>query len=182
MDSGYVEPGKDAADEFDVSKDLLPSEVIWIMDEILCRELAWLRGFALFQTIFTSVHILHLLLEYGRTKSWPTFTAKNEVKGGGTSAYTHQCLHAFCMGTIIQCDMNSELVASQQYYEEEDINTQTYGLSLCSKVGDDECLDRLDHAMAWLQDREAVSDTANEDKGELVHLSSPGALLPAVPY
>ena len=170
MDSGRTEPGDNPADEFDVSQDLLPGEIIWIMDEILCRELAWLRGFALFQTVFTSVHILHLLLQYRQTQACPQFIKEFEVYSNESSKYTHWCLHAFCLSTIIQCDMNAELVASQQYYEEEDLNTQTYGLNLCTKIGDEECLNRLNHAMTWLQDRKASESDrvlGAQDDGEL---------------
>ena len=37
--------------------------------------------------------------------------------------------------------MNTELVASQQYFEEEDLNTQTYGLQLCTEIKDEVSLD-----------------------------------------
>ena len=70
MDSGYRDPEEGLADEFDASQGLLPGEIIWIMDEVLRRELAWLRGFALFQTVFTSRHILQLVFNYRRRKEW----------------------------------------------------------------------------------------------------------------
>ncbi|KAL9080480.1 MAG: hypothetical protein Q9159_007604 [Coniocarpon cinnabarinum] len=165
MDSGWYETGEDPADEFDVSHKLLPTEIIWIMDEILCREMAWLRGFALFQTIFTSTHIHHLLREYSRTKTWPTFSlTERAVTDDDDAKYTHLCLYAFCMATIIQCDMNAELVASQQYYEEEDLNTQAYGLNLCSTLGDEECLRQLDQALDWLQKQETSNDLSEENR------------------
>lgn len=38
MDSGHLEPGESLEDEYDVLRDLLPEEVIGIMDQILCHE------------------------------------------------------------------------------------------------------------------------------------------------
>lgn len=38
MDSGYLEPGETLEDEYDVSRHLLPEEVIGIMDQMLCYE------------------------------------------------------------------------------------------------------------------------------------------------
>lgn len=38
MDSGYLEPGETLEDNYDVLKDLLPEEVVGIMDQMLCHE------------------------------------------------------------------------------------------------------------------------------------------------
>lgn len=38
MDSGYLEPGERLEDEYDVMRQLLPEEVIGIMDQLLCHE------------------------------------------------------------------------------------------------------------------------------------------------
>jgi len=38
MDSGYLEPGETLEDQYDVSRHLLPEEVIGVMDQMLCYE------------------------------------------------------------------------------------------------------------------------------------------------
>jgi len=38
MDSGYLEPGETLEDQYDVSRRLLPEEVIGVMDQMLCYE------------------------------------------------------------------------------------------------------------------------------------------------
>ena len=38
MDSGYLAPGETLEDEYDVLRELLPEEVIGIMDQMLCYE------------------------------------------------------------------------------------------------------------------------------------------------
>ena len=40
MDSGYLEPGETMEDEYDFNHDLLPEEIIGIMDQLLCHEVS----------------------------------------------------------------------------------------------------------------------------------------------
>ena len=40
MDSGYLEPGESLEDSYDVLRELLPAEVIAVMDKILCYEVS----------------------------------------------------------------------------------------------------------------------------------------------
>lgn len=49
MDSGALEPGETLDDEFDMEKEFLPEELIWLMDEMLNREVCYsaLRAFLL---------------------------------------------------------------------------------------------------------------------------------------
>lgn len=45
MDSGYIELGENHAqaleDDYDVMRELLPEEVLGIMDQLLCHEVRW---------------------------------------------------------------------------------------------------------------------------------------------
>jgi hypothetical protein len=41
MDSGYLAPGETLDDDYDVSKELLPEEVLGIMDQLLCHEVGF---------------------------------------------------------------------------------------------------------------------------------------------
>lgn len=38
MDSGALEPGETLNEEFDMERDFLPEELVWLMDEMLNRE------------------------------------------------------------------------------------------------------------------------------------------------
>lgn len=40
MDSGFLAPGETLDDQYDITKELLPEEVIWIMDQLLCHEVS----------------------------------------------------------------------------------------------------------------------------------------------
>jgi len=48
--------------------------------------------------------------------------------------------------------MTIELITSQLYFEEEDFATNTYKLDLLTDVADDQALDLLDQAVAWLEE------------------------------
>lgn len=41
MDSGYLEPGETMEDDFDFGQDLLPEEIIGIIDQLLCHEVIY---------------------------------------------------------------------------------------------------------------------------------------------
>jgi hypothetical protein len=65
MDSGFLEPGETLEDDYDTLAPLLPEELIGIMDQLLCYEMAWHTGYPLSQTLFTSTS------SYGlRPKFW----------------------------------------------------------------------------------------------------------------
>lgn len=40
MDSGYLAPGDTLEDEYDIRRDLLPEEVIGIIDQLICHEVS----------------------------------------------------------------------------------------------------------------------------------------------
>lgn len=40
MDSGFVAPGQTLDDDYDVSRPLLPEEVLGVMDDLLCKEVS----------------------------------------------------------------------------------------------------------------------------------------------
>lgn len=40
MDSGYLAPGENLEDNYDVSRTLLPEEIVGIMDQVLCLEVS----------------------------------------------------------------------------------------------------------------------------------------------
>jgi N-alpha-acetyltransferase 35, NatC auxiliary subunit len=47
MDSGFLEEGDDLEDDFDFSQPLSPEQVVWLMDELVCREVRDLCNVAL---------------------------------------------------------------------------------------------------------------------------------------
>ena len=41
MDSGYLAPGESLDDEYNIPKDLLPEEVLGVMDQLMCFEVEY---------------------------------------------------------------------------------------------------------------------------------------------
>ncbi|PSS22902.1 hypothetical protein M430DRAFT_33575 [Amorphotheca resinae ATCC 22711] len=153
MDSGFLEPGETMEDDYDFSQALLPEEIIGIIDQLLCHEMAWHMGYPLSQTIFTSLYIDRLLM--------PTPTSLEQTyfdKGGSCSVdepLTLQVLRAYCLGLIKTCWFVNNRVRSEHYYEEEDFVTHTYNRSL---------LDRLDHEQILKLLEETIELLSGSDK------------------
>lgn len=153
MDSGCLEEGETIGNGFDPGQALLPEEVLWIIDELLCREAAWKEGRTLAQTLFTSVHIDHLLTQRPKPDEAPTFQtgeAPQSRRENENSPWTHLVLRAYCIGVIISSAITIEMIASQVYYEEEDFNTNTYNRKLLDDVADETSIRLLDQAISWV--------------------------------
>lgn len=128
MDSGCLEPGESLEDTFDMEREFLPEELIWLMDQMLNREVcdptcfstatyfsqvAWLMGYPLSQTLFTSVHIDRLLWPDPKTLKDVTFVRASSQP----MPLSHQILRAYCALLIKACDLELAMVTSQHYYE-----------------------------------------------------------------
>lgn len=148
MDSGFLAPGDTLEDDYDVSHNLSPEEVLGVMDQLLCYEAAWLQGWPLSQTLFTSLHIDNLLSQDRPTGALPMFPLQRSSEV--PSSLVQIVLRAYCIGVVKSCDMVIELIASQHYYEEEDFVTQTYNRNLLTDVNDEVCLALLDSACGFL--------------------------------
>lgn len=115
MDSGALEDGEDLEDHFDVSQPLSSEQAIWIIDELICREVSWLQGYPLSQTLFTSIYLDKLL--------WPEPKALHKahflrsMDPDHATSLTQDLLRAYCLGMIKCCDLVLSMVTSQHYYE-----------------------------------------------------------------
>lgn len=149
MDSGYLKPGETLDDDYPITRRLLPTEILAIMDQLLCYEISWYQGYPLAQNLFTSHHIDYLLSQTRPEKSMPTF--RQGYGGEEPDVLLEGVLRAYCIGVIKCCDIVIEMVAGQQYYEEEDFNTNTFNRKLLVDVDDDACLRLLAQSVKYLQ-------------------------------
>ncbi|XXG97898.1 ubiquinol-cytochrome c reductase core subunit 1 [Hypoxylon texense] len=117
MDSGALAQGESLDEEYDVSRDLLPEEILGIIDQLLCLE-----------TLFTSVYIESLM------KPQPTSIDDADFVRDAQSREKQPTLlfvlRAYCLGLIKACYFVNELVKDELYYEEEDFVTNTYDRNL----------------------------------------------------
>lgn len=154
MDSGYLEPGETLDDEYAITRSLLPTELVAIMDQLLCYEMSWYQGYPLAQNLFTSHHIDYILSQSRPEKAMPTF--RQGYGGDEPDVLLEGVLKAYCVGVIKCCDIVIEMIAGQQYYEEEDFNTNTFNRRLLVDVDDDACMQLLNHAVRYLRQQKST--------------------------
>lgn len=147
MDSGFLEVGETLEDDYDTSASLLPEELIGIMDQLLCYEMAWHTGYPLSQTLFTSVYIDKLLWPEPKTFEQSQFFSNGEGAHGPLVQVLLQVLRAYCLALIKGCDYVIAKITSRDYFEEEDFCTQTYNRVLFVSTPIDVFLRELDAAI-----------------------------------
>jgi hypothetical protein len=154
-DTGFLAPGEALDDDFPITDALLPAEVLYIMDQLLCYEMAWLEGSSLSQTLFTSHHIDHLLTQPRSQGCLPYFHIGSNMQGSPPE-WLSIVLRAYCLGIIKHCNVAIGIVQGQQYYEEEDFHSNTYNRNLLDNVGGEECSVELQKAISFIS--EQISD------------------------
>ncbi|KAJ4271653.1 N-alpha-acetyltransferase, non-catalitic subunit [Fusarium torreyae] len=132
MDSGCVESTDELEELYDVARPLLPEEVLGIIDQLLCHEMAWHQGYPLSQTLFTSVYAEALLTPTPHTVEQARFI-RNETGSSGNSNML-EILRAYCLGLLKACGYVNERIRSEHYYEEEDFVTNTYSRTLLAEI------------------------------------------------
>ena len=131
MDSGFLEPGETIEESYDVMRQLLPEEVLGIMDQLLCCEMAWHQGYPLSQTIFASHYIDKIINSAGVDIA----TARFRLNNPSSKDYlVDLALHAYCLSLIKTCDLVIQKINSTHFYEEEDFSTNTYGRDLLPDI------------------------------------------------
>ncbi|KAF2771606.1 Mak10-domain-containing protein [Teratosphaeria nubilosa] len=150
MDSGCVPPDHTFEPEFDVCRGLEAKEVLWIMDELMCLEIAWHDGYPLSQTVFTSLHVDRLLSPDNRRPYTFDFGEKDMRRPALENKLVHNVLRAFCIAVIKSCQLVLQTIQSQHFYEEEDFVTHLFGRELLLGLGSGEAVRLLDEALQWL--------------------------------
>ncbi|KAK7977699.1 hypothetical protein PG996_003751 [Apiospora saccharicola] len=150
MDSGCLEEGESLDEEYDTARDLLPEEVLGIIDQLLCLEMAWHLGYPLSQTILTSVYVEALLRDPNAPLSSMTFLRDS-------ASQTKQpkflfVLRAYCAGMLRGCHCVNEVVKDELYYEEEDFVTNTYDRNFLSHIEMTEVIALLQATRAELRE------------------------------
>ncbi|KAF9883813.1 hypothetical protein FE257_002750 [Aspergillus nanangensis] len=157
MDSGYLGPGENHAqaleDDYDTMRELAPEEVVGIMDELLCHEMAWHIGHPLSQTLFTSLYLDKLLWPVPNTFEEAHFGRPRNAMNQESPAIVHLVLRAYCLGLVKCCDFVHARVSGEYFYEEEDFVTQLYNRSLLSQFDQQPFIQLLDRAIMWIEDR-----------------------------
>ncbi|PYH96075.1 amino-acid N-acetyltransferase subunit Mak10 [Aspergillus ellipticus CBS 707.79] len=157
MDSGYLGPGENRAqaleDDYDLTRELAPDEVLGVMDGLLCYEMAWHMGHPLSQTLFTSLYLDKLLWPVPKTLDEAHFFRGRLATNKEDPAMIHLVLRAYCLALVKCCDFVHARVATEYYFEEEDFVTQLYNRTLLSQFEPEPFYDLLNRAISWIDEQ-----------------------------
>ncbi|RAL15298.1 N-alpha-acetyltransferase 35, NatC auxiliary subunit [Aspergillus homomorphus CBS 101889] len=160
MDSGYLGPGETNAqaleDDYDLMRELAPEEVLGIMDELLCHEMAWHMGHPLSQTLFTSLYLDRLLWPVPKTLEDAHFLRGQSQINQEVPEIVHTVLRAYCLALVKSCDFVHARVTTEYYFEEEDFVTQLYNRTLLSQFDSKQFYDLLDRAVRWIDEQTGI--------------------------
>ncbi|KAF1952010.1 amino-acid N-acetyltransferas-like protein subunit Mak10 [Byssothecium circinans] len=157
MDSGFLQPNETLEETFDPLAPLLPAELIGIMDQLLCYEMAWHTGYPLSQTLFTSVYIDRLLWPEAKVLERAQFY-RGEIEEAKRPGTLLQVLRAYCLAVVKGCDYVIARVTARDYFEEEDFCTNTYNRVLFVSVPVDVFERELDAAVEMVEDPDLEID------------------------
>lgn len=182
MDSGYVPPGDTFEADFDPSQELDAEHVLWIMDQLLCMEIAWHGGYPLSQTVFASLHIDRLLSPDNRHPY--TFRHGEDLPASDSqkAQLVHLVLRAYCIALVKCCQQVLQMIQSHNFYEEEDFVTHLYGRELLPKTEAVDACRLLEDAVALVERNgrpdpvmRAIQTQLQFRRMFLVHLTEGGA-------
>ncbi|CCF40968.1 hypothetical protein CH063_02480 [Colletotrichum higginsianum] len=114
MDSGCLEAEDSLDVDYDVSRPLLPEEVLGIIDQLLCHEMSWHVGYPLSQTVLTSVYVESILMPKPATIDDAHFIRN---ASGTPPSPMHAVLRAYCLGLLKTCGNVNERIKNEHYYE-----------------------------------------------------------------
>ncbi|CAG7923311.1 unnamed protein product [Penicillium olsonii] len=161
MDSGYIAPGENLEqaleDDYDVRQPLAPEEIVGLMDQLLCHEVAWHKGHPLSQTLFTSIYLDRLLWPVPRTIEDARFD-----RVPSDSPMISLVLRAYCLALVKACDLVHARVATEYYYEEEDFVSHLYNRNLLSAFDLSHFHRLLDQATAWVAEQTDIDQNLKE--------------------
>ncbi|CAK7227713.1 N-alpha-acetyltransferase, non-catalitic subunit [Sporothrix bragantina] len=154
MDSGCVTAEELVDNDQQITRSLLPAEVVGIIDQLLCLEMAWHLGYPLSQTLLTCIYMTGILIPEPRALYEADYMRRNSAAGAQRSP-AHAVLRAYCVALIKTC---GDIIASfknELFYEEEDASTNTYHLSMLNDVTRDEI------RLVLREARAAIADVTN---------------------
>ena len=126
MDSGFLAPGHSHEETYDVTKPLTPEEILGVLDQLLCHEMAWHLGYPLSQTVFTSKYVDSI------TKC-PITTQQLDNRDQVPDLLLFS-LRAYCLALIKTCHWVNETIRAESFYEEEDFVTNTYNRYMVQNI------------------------------------------------
>ncbi|KAF2716425.1 Mak10-domain-containing protein [Polychaeton citri CBS 116435] len=161
MDSGYIPPDDQGSDEFDVAASMSAEEAVWLIDQLICQEMAWHEGHPLSQTLFRSLHIDRLLSPENRYP-YTFFEDQKDQKRTDLNdgeSITHKVVRAYCLSLVKAMECVLELMQTQSWYDEEDFVPHLFGRDLLPRVTIDDARYYVEEALQYLATNTLAEDT-----------------------
>ncbi|KAI4290696.1 MAG: hypothetical protein L6R35_000003 [Caloplaca aegaea] len=161
MDSGFLAEDEPLDDTFNVLKEVLPEEVVGLMDQMLCHEMAWHMGHPLSTSLFTSYHLDRLLWPDPKRLDDARFDRHEQVSQ--EDGLLHVIFRAYCLATIKCCNFVHRRVSTEHYYEvsvcqEEDFVSNLYNRKLLDDFRASDMQQLLDQALKVAEEISAWDD------------------------
>ncbi|KAH8878984.1 Mak10 subunit [Thozetella sp. PMI_491] len=148
MDSGCLALGESLDVDFDVTRPILPKEVLGIIDQLLCLEMAWHLGYPLSQTLLTNVYIEAMMNPAPETLADADFIRNRKESDPRDPMLT--VLRAYILGLLKACWYVNERIKYEHYYEEEDFVTNNYHRTLLENIDHNDIRDEILEARRML--------------------------------
>lgn len=159
MDSALVPPGVTPPEVpfTDPNAPLLAEEVCWVLDRTMSAEMGWHSGYALSQTLYTSLY-MHQITPISQGGTLPQYFPAWRHDPSRPIGLVSIVLQAGLMAIVKTCDMVWRELSKGSVFDLEDFNADKADVSLLEGVQIPTALQQLDKALAWL-DRWHTADT-----------------------
>ncbi|KAI8072180.1 Mak10 subunit, NatC N-terminal acetyltransferase-domain-containing protein [Gilbertella persicaria] len=126
---------------FDITQQFSAEQILSIMDKLVTREMAWISGHSLSQTVYTCIYFHHIqsLNEF----SMPTLTSP-------VPDIIYGVLRTYILATVKCCHYIWMEMTQGNIYEEEDFTTNLFGLSFDHQHPDIVIFNDLDSSIMLL--------------------------------
>ncbi|QRW26851.1 Mak10 subunit, NatC N(alpha)-terminal acetyltransferase [Rhizoctonia solani] len=158
MDSALVPPGVDPPEVpfTDPNAPLLAEEVCWILDRTMAAEMGWHSGYALSQTLYTSLYI-HQIAPVSSHGALPQYFPAWRQDPARPMGLVSIVLQAGLMAIVKTCDWVWRELSGGNVFDLEDFNADKADVSLYEGVQVQTVVAELDKALVWL-DRWSTTD------------------------
>ncbi|KAF9586188.1 hypothetical protein BGW38_008813, partial [Lunasporangiospora selenospora] len=146
MDTGMDLDDVVSRPQYDINRLVNPTEIIWILDNILVGQMTWLSGHALSQTLFTSCYVLRVFeidLDIPMESS--------QQPGTLPTQFTTLVLKACVLSIAKTCGVIWGEMKKGHTYEEEDFMTNRFGISFYENYPSASTIALLDQAEYWME-------------------------------
>ncbi|KAG8764246.1 hypothetical protein FRC11_011262 [Ceratobasidium sp. 423] len=160
MDSALVPPGVDPPEVpfTDPNAPLSAEEVCWVLDRTMAAEMGWHSGYALSQTLYTSLY-MHQIAPVSDHGSLPQYFPAWRQDPARPMALVSIVLQAGLMAIVKTCDWVWRELNGGNVFDLEDFNADKADVSLFEGIQIPTVIGELDKALTWLDRWQTVHTT-----------------------